>query len=368
MILTESGWKMLEDAEIGENVLTLVPHTKEIEVNSIISKSVYEYDGDIIHLKSRNFDVLMPPNHKIPLWNRKYQYEGNFTVQDIYENNNDIFKHSHILKTGIWNKQGDDYFVIPKIGSDLPLNKRNFMEKYSNDLVLPIKPFMAFMGIYLAEGNVRTRSKSQREYGIYIHQKKESVIIQIRDMFIELGLPFTEEKKTNGNLSFRISDPRLHAYLSKFGNCYMKYIPYEIKNQSKELLTIFYKWFVLGDGRKRGRDKHNYTSDDVFSTSKQLTLDLNEIQLKIGYSGTFHEENRKYDRYIKESDGSKRLIKRENCHNMFFTYRSLNKFISTSPINISTEKYKGNMICITVKNGIWYCMSNGKPYWTMDII
>ena len=76
----------------------------------------------------------------------------------------------------------------------------------------------------------------------------------------------------------------------------------------------------MGDGRIRGdkRKGNNTTySDDVFSSSKQLVLDLNEIQLKIGYSGAYHSEARNNDRFIGD-----RLIKGENCHEMFFTYRS----------------------------------------------
>ena len=55
-------------------------------------------------------------------------------------------------------------------------------------------------------------------------------------------------------------------------------------------MRILYDWFVKGDGRSRGKglNKRKEKTDDVFSASKQLLLDLNEIQLKIGYSGNMH--------------------------------------------------------------------------------
>jgi hypothetical protein len=358
LILTEVGWKTLEDVNEGENILTLNPHTEEIEINPIITKIDYDYDGDMIRINGRSINDLVTPDHNYPLWDRYGKYKGKYSAQDIYNNNINDLQHSKFLKTGIWNKESDEYFIIPKLEIFKKNVTKEFKMKMSDHLVLPIKPFMAFMGIYLSEGCSRTRSKNQRGYDIHIYQKNEDNVVQIEEMLIEFGLPFSRNNKKNGCVVFTIIDARLHTYLSKLGNCYEKYVPFEIKNQSKELLAIFYDWFVLGDGRKRGY------SDDVFSTSKQLILDLNEIQLKIGFSGSFKEEGRKKDRYITDENGMKRLIKGENSNNMFFTYKSLNKFISCKGIKTSIEKYKGRVMCVEVKNNTWFCMSNGLTHWT----
>ena len=135
-------------------------------------------------------------------------------------------------------------------------------------------------------------------------------------------------------------------------------------------LQYLYEWFVLGDGRIRGdkRRKSGSLTDDVFSSSKQLVLDLNEIQLKIGYSGNFHKENRSHDRYIKDCDGSLRLIKGENCHDMYFSLRSLTNgiYLDDRMIKVSKEHYKGQVMCVEVPNHTWYCMCNGKCHWTKN--
>ena len=142
--------------------------------------------------------------------------------------------------------------------------------------------------------------------------------------------------------------------------------PQEIKNLSIKYLRIFYDWFVMGDGRIRG-DKRlgskGCYSDDVFSSSKQLVLDLNEIQLKIGYSGTYHSELRNNDRFIGD-----RLIKGENCHEMYFTYRSLTKgiYLDERFLQVSEENYDGDVYCIEVPNHTWYVMQNGKCHWTKN--
>ena len=184
-------------------------------------------------------------------------------------------------------------------------------------------------------------------------------------MLEEWGIGFTVNTSKSGSKTFVISDMRLCKYVSQFGLCYNKFVPFELKQQSKEILKIFYDWFVMGDGRIRGdkRRKNSNFSDDVFSTSKQLALDLNEIQLKIGYSGNLLEEKRDNDRLIEG-----RLIKGENSHPMYFTYRSLTKGIYADKrfLQVKEVDYNGDVMCVEVDNHVWYVMDNGKCHWTKN--
>ena len=104
-------------------------------------------------------------------------------------------------------------------------------------------------------------------------------------------------------------------------------------------------------------------SDDVFSTSKKLVLDLNEIQLKIGYSGNFLCEDRNKDRYIEG-----RLIEGKNSHPMYFTYKSLTKGIYLDKRFVTTNEipYDGEVMCVEVDNHVWYVMDNNKCHWTKN--
>lgn len=227
--------------------------------------------------------------------------------------------------------------------------KHELFEKYSKDLVIPMKTFAKFMGIYLSEGShSKVGSKSHK---VNIHQKKEEVCIEIQKMLEEWGIDFTVNEKSGGAKTYVISDMRLCNYVQRFGLCYDKFVPFELKQQSKETLRLFYDWFVLGDGRIRGSKKqHNRKlTDDVFSTSKQLALDLNEIQLKIGYSGNLLCESRDNDRLIEG-----RLIKGENSQPMYFTYRSLTKgiYLDKRFIEVSEEGYDGDVMCVEVDNHV----------------
>lgn len=360
-ILTENGWKYITDVEIGENILT-VNQNKEIEIKPILKKIDEPYKGKLIHLKGRFIDIQVTPNHKFPILDRNQKWKGFYTAQDILDHKIPDQGHSYLFKVGTWHNKSDEEFVVKSLSEkDLSIiTNRKLKEKYSQDLHIPMEVWMKFMGIYLSEGCSNFR-RVQNGGSVHIYQKKQSVIDEIENMLNEFPLPY-KKRVYNGNTAFIIYDMRLAKYLSQFGNCYVKYVPIEIKKQGKDMLRIFYDWFVMGDGRGRGCGNNNYYSDDVFSSSQQLVMDLNEIQLKIGYCGSYHEEDRHFDRMIE-----RRLIKGENSSNMHFTLRSVSKNISLQDKSLKCfeEDYDGRVYCVEVENHTFYTMcKNGKCLWS----
>lgn len=362
-ILTESGWKYITDVQVGENILTVTPD-KKIEVKPILRKIEQPYKGKLIHLKGRFIDIKVTPNHKFPILDRHGKWKGFYTAQDMLDGNIPDMSHSYLFKTGEWEGVHEDYFTLEKLSEgDLSIiTNRSLKEKYSHDVQIDMETWMKFMGIYLSEGDSQFR-RTQNGGRVNIHQKKTEIVDEIRDMLCDMPFDFKEYKHKGGSITFTIYDMRLAKYLDKLGNCYTKYVPYEIKKQSKEMLKVFYDWFVMGDGRQRGMGPGLYNSDDVFSSSQQLVMDLNEIQLKIGYCGSYHEENRQHDRIIEG-----RLIKGENSKNMHFTYRCRNKHIllnTSKKLKVSEEDYDGMVYCVEVENHTFYTMcNNGKCLWS----
>ena len=358
LVLTESGWKQISEIKEGENILTLNTITNEIEIHPIIRKIEYDYEGDMVHIKGRNIDDLVTPNHGYPIYNRYNTFHGFYTAEEIYNKTIKDQAHSYIPKQGTWTMKGDNVFILKGISNaSKALLRKN--PDVMNDKEIPMSTFMKFLGIYLSEGDYR---KTNNDVNIY--QKKANICDEILEMLKELDLHFTYYKTKDDSYVFRICDLRLKKFVESLGDCYTKYIPTYFKNQSKENLTILYDWFVKGDGRLRG-DKRRGTklSDDVFSTSKQLILDLNEIQLKIGYSGNFHTEDRSHDRYF-----GTRLIEGKNCHDLHFSLRSLTKGIYLDDRFLTTEKeyYQGKVMCLEVQNNTFYVMSNNKCHWSKN--
>lgn len=339
LILTKDGWKALYDVKEGDEILTLNTNTNEIEIQPISKKIEYDYDGDMIRISGRNINDLVTPDHGYPIYDRNSKFKGFYTANEIFNKLIPGQNHSFIPKKGEWVNKGDDFYEI-------------------GDKKIPMDKFMKFLGIYLAEGDYRKTNNA-----VQIYQKKESVCEAITELLDDMGYNYNITHRKDGYNVYIIRDKFLNEFVRTLGDCYTKHIPQYFKNQSKINLQYLYEWFVLGDGRIRGnkRRKNTNLNDDVFSTSKQLILDLNEIQLKIGYSGNFHIENRNYD-------GSLRLIKGENSHEMYFSLRSLTKgiYLDERIINVTKEYYKGQVMCVEVPNHTWYCMCNNKCHWTKN--
>ena len=355
MILCESGWKQLKDVTKDDNVLTLNTETNNIEIQKVSRKIEYDYDGELINLESRNISESVTPNHGYPIYNRYNKFSGFYTAENIFNHEVKNQAHSFIPKQGNWAESGDEFFTLKGIETPTSRMLRNHPD-CKEDKKIPMDTFMKFMGIYLSEGDY---SKTGNDVRIY--QVKPSICSMVEDLMVELDLKYTINISKNGSHTYRISDPRLHSYVKVLGDCYNKYIPFELKQQSKDNLRALYDWFMLGDGTIRGvkRNKKTKLTDDVFSVSQQLAFDLNEIQLKIGYSGNYHIE----DRLIDERD-----IKGENCVDMHFSICSLTKGIYLDDRHLKMKKipYNGKVMCIEVPNHTFYVMSNGKCHWSKN--
>lgn len=344
-VLTEKGWVNIEDVKEGDRILTLT-EDKKIEIHSVRKKIESEYKGKMIRLSSRYIDLTVTPNHKFPIFDRHYKFKGFYTAQDMMDGSVPDQSHCHLLKTGEWVGRDDKVFTLPALSDEEleGLYHKRHKEKYSTSVDIPMDVWSKFLGIYLSEGC------TDGIYRVDIAQAKGDVCSEIAAMLDEFPIEY-HANEFGGKWTYSIYDMRLAKYLKQFGNCYTKYVPFDFKQQSKETLRTFYDWFVMGDGRLRGTDSKNYYTDDVFSVSKQLVMDLNEIQLKIGYSGSYHEENRQFDRFIEG-----RLIEGKNCSNMHFSYRSLLNGMCLGKLDFSEVDYDGMVYCAEVENHDFYTM------------
>ena len=362
MVLTEKGWKKICDIVVGENILTL-NNKKEIEIKPVLKTIKEEYNGEVYHFKGRCIDTVVTPQHKFPLLDRYQNYKCLATAEQLYNNEISDQNHSYFYKNGMWHNDSDEFFVIPGIDERefKKCTRKDIINKYKEDLLIPMSIWAKFFGIYLSEGWV-TNVKNRPLSIVCLAQKKKEICVEIENLLDEFPIDYSIETNKNGCNYYSLIDMRLAKYLHKFGKCYDKYIPLEFKKQGRDILRIFYDWFVMGDGRKRGVNKTKYLSDDVFSTSKQLVLDLNEIQLKIGYNGSYHKEDRNNDRLIEG-----RIIKSENSHPMHFTFKSRTKNISLAKksLSITKEHHNGFVYCIEVENHTFYIMGDdGHCLWS----
>ena len=360
-ILTIDGWKDFKDLNEYEYIYTLNKENNKIEIQRITEKIDYHHEGEVFKFEGRNIDIKVTPGHKFLLVNR-YGKKITVTAQEIYDNRKK-FNKCYIPKLGDWSlpEKDNDFFVLPGFTEFDKRCKKELIEKYSKPLKIDKKVWCQFMGIYLSEGS----APKNHGYYIQITQNEGSVAKKIRHMLSQ----FPEEikwkeaatKKENGSIKvdFYVNDARLFSYLSKLGKSYQKYIPKELKLFSVPYLEEILEWFLMGDGRERVVGK-NRKAKEVFSTSKRLIDDLNEILIKSGSSGNITKRE-PYDRLIEG-----RVIKKENQRILYFLHFSTTKgiYLDDRFLKIEKEKYSDKVYCVRVLNNTFYCRKNGKSFWS----
>ncbi|MCD6539099.1 MAG: hypothetical protein J7K37_00105 [Candidatus Omnitrophica bacterium] len=219
--------------------------------------------------------------------------------------------------------------------------------------------WLAFLGIYLAEGYaVKEDSKKAKEgnYEVGIICVKPKVKKEIRKILKKLPFEYRETKDR-----FIILDKQLWSYLRKLGDCYTKYIPQEFKKLSPRQLRILLDAFNLGDGMKIGKRRLYYTS------SKKLQDDIGELILKVGHSPRYYTRKDR-EIYI----GSRRLHPNKNYPNLiiaenvsqYYTFTSKKYRGKDGKANFKKISYQGYVYSVEVPNHVVFVRRKGTCAWS----
>lgn len=345
-ILTKDGWKQIHKVKIGEEVITL-----DIETNEMIFQKVDEvisepYMGLMYHITNgKKMDMLVSPNHKLILWNR-YEKIVKKTANEFYQDwlkDDSAQGHSFLKVKSKWNGLGEEIYTVP-----------------NTDISMSTKTWVAFFGLWLAEGFV-AGSKGSKIFRkkIGITQKKPENIKKIDDLLALTGLKWVKRQRKDKTFDWYLHDSQLHSYLSQFGNSFTKFIPRDIMNFDIDLLKEMLDWMLLGDGRNRLYKPSNRLLLEYSTISKRLAEDVGEIMIRLGY--------RPYVKSYKQPDSciNGKIIKKENCQILYTASANIsNSCLMQRYMNIKPMIYIGNINCINVPNHTFLARRNGYVFWT----
>lgn len=385
-ILTENGWKLFKDLSIEDRIFTLTDNN-EIELHYPTRLFEYDYDGEMIHFKSRSVDLLVTPNHRMVV--------DTTSGKRMFVEAKDFVPDTHrIPKGGIWEGEEKEYFVLPSIPL---LQGRGPQSKFSNEqltvirglknggesiyrlakafncspttiynicndggyanqervrirsiappLKIKMNDWLKFFGFWLAEGSTDNGKIAKRHgYRVIISQTNKRKREEIRKVLERLSFPYYEE---GSNLI--ICNKQLWSYLRLFGNKYTKFIPEEIKRLNKKQLKILFNWMVKGDGHTRKTTGQiNY-----WTSSKKLADDSQEIALKLGWLATMTSER-------KASEIKGRKIVSNVVYKIGIQKA---KHYRLRKQNIRKVYYRGKVYCCEVENHTVFVRRNGKVSW-----
>ncbi len=267
-ILTENGWKNFGKLKKSEKVAIFNPKSKFFWFEKPQKKYWKKYKGKMIRFKNRNIDLIVTPNHKMLLQQRK---KG----KKVFTTEAKDYKGEHcIYQAGKWKGKDMEYFVLPE-------HDYKFNRKFSKKRI-DFKCWVKFLALFLSEGYISNTKKQKR---VYICQTEKSKNFnKFRKILEKLPFKFRYE---DHHKKFRIDSVQVVKYLEKFGTSKSKYVPDYIKNATEDVIMEFLKTFCLGDG-----DIHNGQMR-FHSSSKRMIGDLQEMIIKIGHGSTIFTDKRK---------------------------------------------------------------------------
>lgn len=312
------GWVNYEDLKVGDEILAFNRDIGESEWQKIERVNVFDYDGDMIRLKTKHLDVLSTPDHR---W-----------VVTKPNKISKLDKTEVLTSDELYNS--DKPYAIP---IRAPHNNQ-VKARYSD-------AYVAFLGWYLTDGHLKNgnivricQSNTANPHKVDIidsimeeldvefsRREKNQVIWEIRDPgFVYKLNRLVPERKLNMRLLTRLTNPQLSILL--------------------ENMRLGDGWSVWATGDKTQGELLQALVVLCNNTSSMYELS-HEGDLSYFKDKKPSKYGQEFVRATKTSYGVKfsNFRKSVNTKN---TYNSEN--------NLTKEKYVGKVWCPTVKSGAFF--------------
>jgi len=355
-VLTEAGWKKLAEVTREDRVCTLNLGSGDIEFQEPTHITVSSYSGKMYRLKMKRIDLLVTPNHKLVVTQFATRGTRPYRLKEAAS----VFgKSKTFRKDGHWVGEDPRHFELPAVKASHG-NRFYSGERLVPPLKLPIRPWMEFFGLWIAEGH--TTMGSCGNYNVVLSNNDRDLASRMVALFRELGYNPLLLEPHHGVFQIRVRNFQLYSYLRRFGQSHEKYVPAEIKRFSKGLLEIFLSGYLKGDGHIYGRTGKGLSAT---TTSCRLRDDLQEIALKVGMSA-YHKLGTKRGTPLK----SLHRGKYKSTHDTWVVYFLHHNRPGATPsiMNKKANKeewvdFEGPVYCVSVPNHVIYVRRNGIPIW-----
>jgi dCTP deaminase len=338
-ILAKTGWKLLKDVIIGEQVLTLNPDTGCAEYKAVEDTQAYYFNGELLNFKSRYVDQLVTPQHRMWAGKRARQ------VVSAGDGRKDKQKGVQRQATDRWDwgfSEAKDIFGKWNyyLSRNVQWSGVEPPETVSfGQHTFPFEAWCKFIGIWMGDG-----SAFYQEGGNYVIKlavvTKDNKREYFRTVLTEMGVNYRQTSH-----GFEFHSKAVCEYLQTYKYAKNKHIPQEIKQLPPYFLNLVIEGMMYSDG--------NLESSTYGSASKRLVDDFQEIAIKAGFTATswtvegFSEFTQTHSVQYKC-----RISKPRSTPNKLL------------PSNQEKVPYTGFVYDVTVPNHIFLSRRNGRASWT----
>lgn len=312
------GWVNYEDLKVGDEILAFNRDIGESEWQKVERVNVFDYDGDMIRLKTKHLDVLSTPDHR---W-----------VVTKPNKISKLNKTEVLTSDELYNS--DKPYAIP-----IRAPHNNQVKARYSDV------YVAFLGWYLTDGYLKNGNivricqsntanphkvdiidSIMEELGVeFSRREKNQVIWEIRDPeFVYKLNRLVPERKLNMRLLTRLTNPQLSILL--------------------ENMRLGDGWSVWATGDK--------TQGELLQALVVLcnnTSSMYELSHEGDISYFKDRKPSKYGQEFVQATKTSYGVKFSNFRKSVNTKNTYN-----SENNLTKEKYVGKVWCPTVKSGAFF--------------
>jgi hypothetical protein len=336
-ILTRRGWLTFDELVYADEIATRSPEgCFEWRFPRRIIRRPHE--GDMVWLHGRSLDALVTPGHPVLWVTDPREAWRTSAAGDLANRATWVGKRTpvgHFPATSTWDGQHMAEKVFPGV-------RRTKMGPKPRDVHMTGDQFAAFMGMYIAEGNV---ARSPNDWLVRISQMSYG---KGYEEYRELLTAIFGHEPGRGGHQWSLHSRALYEYFEPLGHARDKWVPGEVLDLSRRQLEIFWFYYCLGDGSMERHDGRCADHQVANTASPVLAGQLQEVIQKLGYSTSVREwKSRK-----------SWLVASENL----IYYLRVRK-TKCPEFKVATVPYSGMTGCVQVPNGVVYVRRNGRPAW-----
>lgn len=312
------GWVNYEDLKVGDEILAFNRDIGESEWQKVERVNVFDYDGDMIRLKTKHLDVLSTPDHRwvVTKPNKISKLDNTkvLTSEELYNS--------------------DKPYAIP-----IRAPHNNQVKARYSDV------YVAFLGWYLTDGYLKNGNIVRICQSNTANPHKVDIIDSIME---ELGVEFSRREKNQ--VIWEIRDPKFVYKLNRL-------VP-ERKLNMKLLtrltnpqLSILLENMRLGDGWSiwATGDKTQGELLQALVVLCNNTSSMYELSHEGDLSYFKDKKPSKYGQEFVRATKTSYGVKFSNFRKSVNTKNTYN-----SENNLTKEKYVGKVWCPTVKSGAFF--------------
>lgn len=263
-VLTEDGWKPIQEMAVGDRVLTV---ESDGSMSTEIVDQVHRSRAtELVEVNARGMHLCMTPNHRVAKIGGVRGNPGGWSLVPFDQ----LPGQATILRSASWNGWPLDDFCVPQGGKS-----RGKQPKKLTGI-----QFVTLLGWVLSEGHAINRPTKR---WVNIAQQKPGTRDKLAEFLTSCG--FTYQVSKSG---LTIHDCDWAEYFAKLGKSRDKYIPRWVLRADKQHLSALLDSLMDGDGHweTRGRSGVYYTM------SRQLADDVCELLIKLGFIVHIHQRQR----------------------------------------------------------------------------